>query len=97
MNMKKQGLKRAATVAAAMILTAALAAGGVCAMTHMTHTESEASEAKTFSEGSSVSVFHVPSLPDIAEESVTVPDDGILIRALDLSNADTLISDFSGL
>ena len=97
MNMKKQGLKRAATVAAAMILTAALAAGGVCAMTHMTHTESEESEAKTFSEGSSVSVFHVPSLPDIAEESVTVPDDGILIRALDLSNADTLISDFSGL
>ena len=97
MNMKKQGLKRAATVAAAMILTAALAAGGVCAMTHMTHTESEASEAKTFSEGSSVSVIHVPSLPDMAEESVTVPDDGILIRALDLSNADTLISDFSEL
>lgn len=95
--MKKQVLKRAATVAAAMLLTAALTVGGVCAMTHMTHTETEANKSKISSEGSAVSVTHTPSLPDITEESVTPPDDGILIRALDLSNSDTLISDFSGL
>ena len=80
--MKKQGLKRAATVAAAMILTAALAAGGVCAMTHMTHTESEASEAKTFSEGSSVSVIHVPSLPDMAEKTTAPIIRGVMRRMI---------------
>ena len=95
--MKKQVLKSAATIAAAMLLTAALAVGGVFAMTHMTRTEAKAGEAKTFSEGSSVSASRLFTLPDMPEESAAVSDGGVLIRALELSDSGTLLSDFSGL